>query len=204
MHSYERWVVQRYLANALKESRFNKQPNADRDIHEWLERCGRLYKLPVFEYQRDTRRRRLTSEETPQSQSWKVWRAQVVALGHMPAPSPSPLERRVTWLANACSLTGSEAWVLGLFARMTLQRSVRDLVAAIHERLNLGFGEAGVQDLRPFLDAGLGRFDFFNWGPSDRSRADRRKRRAASVQNSPKSPFVASIGVAQRQRVAVG
>ena len=164
MHSYERWVVQRYLANALKESRFNKEPSADRDIHEWLDRCGRLYRLPVFECQRDTRRRRSTSEEAPQSQSWKAWRAQVVALGHMPAPSPSPLERRVAWLANACSLTPPETWVLGLFARMTLQRNVRDLVAAIHERLNLGFGEAGVQDLRPFLDAGLGRFDFSTGG----------------------------------------
>jgi transitional endoplasmic reticulum ATPase len=164
MHSYERWIVQRYLANALKESRFNKEPSADRDIHEWLDRCGRPYKLPVFECQRDARRRRSASEEIPQRQSWKAWRAQVVALGHMPAPSPSPLERRVAWLANACSLTPPEAWVLGLFARMTLQRNVRDLVAAIHERLNLGFGETGVQDLRPFLDSGLGRFDFSTGG----------------------------------------
>jgi transitional endoplasmic reticulum ATPase len=159
MHKYERWVVQRYLANALKGTRFNKAPGADRDIHEWLERCSRTFALPAFEFRREKRRRSSSNDEMTENQRWKAWRAQVVALGHVTAPPPSPLQRRVAWLANACSLAPAEVWLLGLFARVTLQRNVRDLVAAVHERLNLGFGEADALELRPFLNADLGRFD---------------------------------------------
>jgi transitional endoplasmic reticulum ATPase len=165
MHGYERWVVQRYLANALKETRFNKARGADRDIHEWLERCGRTFALPAFECLGETRRQRSADLKMTRNQSsWKSWRAQIIAIGHKPAPPPSPLHRRIAWLGNACSLTDAEAWVLGVFARVTLHRSVRDLVAAVHERLNLGFGEAEALEFRPFLDATLGRFDFSTGG----------------------------------------
>jgi hypothetical protein len=46
MHRYERWIAQRYFANALKQSRFNKAPTADKDIVDWLERCGRTMPCP--------------------------------------------------------------------------------------------------------------------------------------------------------------
>ena len=47
MHRYERWIVRRYLANALRTSRFAKPPRPGSDIVAWLETHGRSVGLPV-------------------------------------------------------------------------------------------------------------------------------------------------------------
>ena len=46
MHPYERWTLRRYLANALKSSRFARPPRADCDIVAWIESHSRLLGLP--------------------------------------------------------------------------------------------------------------------------------------------------------------
>jgi transitional endoplasmic reticulum ATPase len=159
MHRFERWIVQRYLANALKDNRFAKAPHADKDIVAWLDRCSRSFALPVFECPRATRRRSTFNDEPKPKDGWKAWRSEVVATARAPAPSPSPFQRRIEWLANACSLTSSESWILGLLARTAYLPSVRDLVAAINDRLSLDFGVSGASELRPFLEVGLERCD---------------------------------------------
>jgi hypothetical protein len=47
MHCYERWILLRYLANALKASRFAKPPRFGSDLVSWLETHGRSVGLPV-------------------------------------------------------------------------------------------------------------------------------------------------------------
>ena len=47
MHRYERWIVRRYLANALRASRFAKPPRSGSDIIAWLETHGRSIGSPI-------------------------------------------------------------------------------------------------------------------------------------------------------------
>jgi len=47
MHVYERWIVRRYLANALRTSRFAKPPRSGSDLVSWLETHGRSVGLPA-------------------------------------------------------------------------------------------------------------------------------------------------------------
>ena len=42
MHKYERWIVHRYLANALRSSRLAKAPRDGSDIVAWIEAHSRL------------------------------------------------------------------------------------------------------------------------------------------------------------------
>ena len=46
MHPYERWILRRYLANALRASRFARPPRRDKDIATWIESHARLLGLP--------------------------------------------------------------------------------------------------------------------------------------------------------------
>ena len=46
MHPYERWIIRRYLANALRSSRFVRPPSADSEIFPWINSCSRLLGLP--------------------------------------------------------------------------------------------------------------------------------------------------------------
>ena len=81
------------------------------------------------------------------SARWKVWRAAAISIAREPEPNSSPLQKRVDWLAEACSLSGSQSRVLGLLARATRTPEVRCLVEAINDR----FDEDG-RDFHPFLE----------------------------------------------------
>jgi hypothetical protein len=48
MHAYERWTIRRYLANALKSTRFFRPPSPDSEIFPWIDAHARLLGLPNF------------------------------------------------------------------------------------------------------------------------------------------------------------
>jgi len=78
---------------------------------------------------------------------WVAWRASTIGIACEPAPNPSPLQKRLDWLAQACSLNGSQSRVLGLLARATTTPEVRRLVEPINDRFDMD-----ASDLQPFLD----------------------------------------------------
>jgi hypothetical protein len=148
MHPYERWTIRRYLANALRSSRFVRPPSADREIFPWIDSYSRLLDLPELASGTLSSRRRLASEPPILSARWKAWRAAAISIAREPEPNPSPLQKRVDWLAGACSLSGSQSRVLGLLARATQTPEVRCLVEAINDRF-----DADSRDFHPFLEA---------------------------------------------------
>ena len=83
---------------------------------------------------------------------WKAWRAAAIGMAREPAPNPSPLQKRLDWLARACSLTQAESRVLGLLARATQTPQVCTLVEAISDRFGVHLEGAGGFDLHPFLE----------------------------------------------------
>jgi transitional endoplasmic reticulum ATPase len=148
MHPYERWIIRRYLANALKSNRFVRPPSADSEIFPWIDAHARLLGLPNFASGTRSPRRRLANEPPMHSAHWKAWRAAAISIAREPQPNPSPLQKRVDWVARACSLSGSQSRVLGLLARGTRTPEVRCLVEAINDRF-----DADGRDFYPFLDA---------------------------------------------------
>ena len=157
MHLYEHWIVRRYLANALKTRRFGKPPQSDLDLAVWIDDYGPSLSLPDLERGLATRRRSGSRAHAGFMASWKSWRAQTIGMARAPSPSPSPLQKRVAWLADACCLTPPEACMLGLFARIAYLPIVCALVEAVNDRLGLDMGLTGVSELYPFLDAGCDR-----------------------------------------------
>jgi transitional endoplasmic reticulum ATPase len=69
-----------------------------------------------------------------------------------PAPKPSPLQKRLDWLARACSLNHAQSWVLGLLARATRTPQVCTLIEAVNDRFGIRFEGAESFDLHPFLE----------------------------------------------------
>jgi hypothetical protein len=59
MHPYERWIICRYLANALKSSRFIRPPSADTEIFSWIDGHSRFLGLPKLACRTPSSRRRL-------------------------------------------------------------------------------------------------------------------------------------------------
>jgi transitional endoplasmic reticulum ATPase len=147
MHPYERWIIRRYLANALRSNRFVRPPSADSEIFSWINSCSRLLDLPELVSATRSLRRRLATEPPMLSARWKAWRAAVISIAREPEPHPSPLQKRLDWLAQACSLNGGQSRVLGLLARATRTPEVRRLVEAINDRFDMDGS-----DLQPFLD----------------------------------------------------
>jgi transitional endoplasmic reticulum ATPase len=154
MHPYERWIIRRYLANALRSSRFVRPPSADSEIVPWIDSCSRLLDLPELPSGTRSSRRRLATEPPMLSTRWKAWRVAAISIARQPEPNPSPLQKRVDWLAGACSLSGSQSRVLGLLARTTRTTEVRCLVEAINDRF-----DADGRDFHPFLDASSDRVE---------------------------------------------
>jgi transitional endoplasmic reticulum ATPase len=148
MHPYERWVIRRYLANALRSNRFVRPPSADSEIFPWINSCSRVLDLPELASGTQSSRRRSASETPMLSARWKAWRAAAISIAREPEPNPSPLQKRVNWVARACSLNGCQSQVLGLLARATRTAEVRCLVEAINDRF-----EADGRDFLPFLEA---------------------------------------------------
>jgi transitional endoplasmic reticulum ATPase len=81
------------------------------------------------------------------SASWKAWRDAAIGIAREPAPNPSPLQKRLDWLARACWLNGGQSRVLGLLARATRTPEARGLVEAVNDRFDVDGS-----DLQPFLD----------------------------------------------------
>lgn len=164
MHAYERWILRRYLANALRSSHFAKPPRADGDIVAWIESHARLLGLPELAARAHSTRRRASVEAPMHLAGWKAWRAAVIGMARAPAPNPSPLQKRLDWLARACSLSESQNSALGLLARATRTPQFRSLVEAVNDRLGLDLeGPDGV-DLHPFLETKSERVELCSGG----------------------------------------
>ena len=149
MHCYEKWITRRYLANALRTSRSCKPPRPDADILTWIDAHGRSVGLPEFGLGSESRSWRAGFAE-----QWKAWRNQAVALARERPPGPSPLQRRLDWLAEACSLSDPQRWFLGLLARIDRVPKVGALVAAVNDRYDLDISVPESLELRRFLEPG--------------------------------------------------
>jgi transitional endoplasmic reticulum ATPase len=150
MHRYERWIVRRYLANALKTSRFAKPPRPNSDIVAWLETHGRSVGLPVPTSSPTLRGKRY--DALALAETWPQWRRRLISAAAERPPKPSPLQRRIEWLASACALTSEQTSALGLLARAALSPKVSALVEALSGRYGLDFGVVDSSDLRALLE----------------------------------------------------
>jgi transitional endoplasmic reticulum ATPase len=150
MHPYERWIIRRYFVNALNTSRFARPPRPSADIVAWIETHARSIGMPSFRPTSVWRGGRRLQETTDLRDSWKDWRAKAVACAQEPAPRPSPLQRRLNWLADACSLTEPQRAMLGLLARFYQLPQVSALAGAVSDRFDLDAITGS--DLRPLLD----------------------------------------------------
>ena len=152
MHPYERWIVRRYLANALGPSCFAKPPRSGSDIVAWLETHGRSVGLPMPTSSPSAVRGKRYDVALALTQAWPEWRRKVIAARTERPPKPSPLQRRIDWLASACALTPEQSSALGLLARATLSPNVSALIEAVTGRYGLDLGVVDGSDLRPFLE----------------------------------------------------
>ena len=150
MHPYERWILRRYLANALRASRFARPPRRDKDIAAWIEGHARPLGLPDLALGAGSSRRSRGFDGPIDSASWRAFRAATIVAAREPAPKPSPLQRRLDWLAEACCLTEAHSSVLGLMARASQTPQVSALVEAVNDRLE--FGSADGSELFPLLE----------------------------------------------------
>ena len=148
MHSYERWTLRRYLANALKSNRFTRPPSTDGEIVNWIGTHSQLLGLPELASGTLSSSQRAASEAPIPSCRWKAWRGAAIVLAHEAAPNPSPFQKRVDWLGRACSLADAQRRVLGLLARAARMPEVRGLIEAVSDRLDVDG-----TDLHPFLEA---------------------------------------------------
>src|SRR5271169_3826328 len=154
MHPYERWILRRYLANALRTSRFARPPRRDKDIATWIESHARLLGLPDLAPGAGSSRRSRGLDGPIDSASWRAFRAAMIVAAREPAPNPSPLQRRLDWLAEACCLTEAHGSVLGLMARASQTPQVSALVEAVNERFGLGLAADGAE-LLCFLETNV-------------------------------------------------
>jgi AAA+ superfamily predicted ATPase len=152
MHPYERRTVRRYLANALKSSRFARPPRADCDIVAWIDSHSRLLDLPKLAPRTLSSRRRAAIEAPVQLATWKAWRGAAIGMARETAPKPSPLQKRLDWLARACLLSDGQSRVLGLLARATQTPQVGALVDVINGRFGIRLEGPDGSDLQPFLE----------------------------------------------------
>jgi hypothetical protein len=147
MHRYERWIIRRYLANALRSSRFVRPPSAGSEILSWIDGHSRLLGLPKMACGTLSSKRKLASESPMRSAHWKAWRDAAIGIAREPTPHPSPLQKRLDWLAQACSLNAAQSRILGLMARAVRAPEVRRLVEAVDDRFHVN----GLE-LEPFLE----------------------------------------------------
>lgn len=84
------------------------------------------------------------------STTWKVWRAAAIRLAREPAPQISPLQKRVDWLAEACSLSDGPRRVLGLLARTPQASQFCNLIDAVSGRFGACLGGVDESELQPF------------------------------------------------------
>ena len=155
MHRYERWIVRRYLANALRASRFAKLPRSGSDVVAWLDTHGRSVGLPAPTLGLPAGRRSKRDEAHALTEAWPQWRRSLIAAAREVPPKPSPLQRRIDWLASACALTHEQSSALGLLARTTLSPKVLALIEAVSGRFGLDLGVLDGSDLGQFLEGAV-------------------------------------------------
>jgi hypothetical protein len=97
MHPYERWIIRRYLANALRLSQFVRPPSADSEIFPWVDTHSRLLGLPSW-----------PSERCRQDGGCPVNRQCIPRIGRhgVTQPSVSLASRRPTLLLFKSALIG--------------------------------------------------------------------------------------------------
>jgi SpoVK/Ycf46/Vps4 family AAA+-type ATPase len=152
MHRYERWIVRRYLANALRASRFAKPPQSGSDVIAWLETHARSVDLPQPTPSLAAGKRSRREEASALSEGWSRWRRSLIASREAP-PKPSPLQRRIDWLASACALTQEQSTTFGLLARATLSAKVQALIDAVSGRFD--FAVLSGSELGHCLEGGV-------------------------------------------------
>jgi hypothetical protein len=152
MHRYEHWIVRRYLANALRASRFAKLPRSDPEMVAWLETHGRSVGLPQPPPGVSTGRKSKRDEGYALTEAWPQWRRTLIAVGREAPPGPSPLQRRIDWLASACALTQEQSSAFGLLARATLSPKVLALIEAVSGRYRLDLAVLDGSDLGQLLE----------------------------------------------------
>jgi AAA+ superfamily predicted ATPase len=152
MHRYEHWIIRHYLANALRASRFAKLPRSDSDVVAWLETHGRSAGLPQPPPGVCIGRKSRRDEAYASIAAWPRWRRALIAVGREAPPSPSPLQRRIKWLALACALSEQQSSAFGLLTRATLSPKVLALVEAISGRYRLDLAVLDSSDLGQLLE----------------------------------------------------
>ena len=155
MHRYERWVIRRYLANALRTSRFAKPPRSGSDVVAWLQTQGKSIGLPAPASSLFAGRRSRRDDDYPLTQDWPRWRRSLIAAGCDAPPKLSPLQRRIDWLASACALTHEQSSAFGLLARATLSPKVLALIEAVTDRFGLDLAVLDGSDLGQFLEGAI-------------------------------------------------
>jgi transitional endoplasmic reticulum ATPase len=152
MYRYERWIVRRYLANALRTSRFAKLPRSASDVVAWLGTHSRSVGLPLPTVGLPAGKRSTRDEAYALTEAWPQWRRSLIAAGRESPPKPSPLQRRIDWLASACALTQEQSSAFGLLARATLSPKLLALIEAVSGRFGLDLGVLDGSDLGQFLE----------------------------------------------------
>jgi DNA replication protein DnaC len=165
MHPYERWILRRYFATALRTGRFARPPGIDRDIVAWIAEHARLMALPDLSVIADesSRTRKRSDPIQMRRADWKVWRVAVMRASTSPQPNRSPLQKRLDWLSSACSLTEGEA-ALGLLARAERTPPVCSLIEALSDRSGVDIGSPDGSELELLLETSPGRGELSSGG----------------------------------------
>jgi len=160
MHAYERWMLQRYLANALKTRRYRDMSNIRGDFIEWISDSSRYLELPAlgFRWGADDPER-LNRPKIDSKACWTQWRAAAIAKANIQQPQLSPLQKRIDWLGDACELNASQRFILGLLVRINRVPRVMNLVKAVNNSLDCSCSWFDDSELSYFFDRGVERKD---------------------------------------------
>jgi transitional endoplasmic reticulum ATPase len=86
------------------------------------------------------------------STTWTIWRAAAIRTASEPAPQVSPLQKRLDWLTEACSLADNQSRVLGLLARATQASLFCNVIEAFNGRFGVCLEGVDESQLEPFLE----------------------------------------------------
>ena len=132
MHAHEKWVIRRYLAQALDKPTFARPPFSDADILSWIERHHREVGLPALRAGLPARvRREINGDALPRG-SWAEWRSSVILLGGSTPPRASRQEKRIRWLCQHFGLERAPIEALELLARLNASKPLLSLVEALN------------------------------------------------------------------------
>jgi transitional endoplasmic reticulum ATPase len=148
MHAYERWILRRYLANALMTKFEHKFRHQNNSFTDWL----RTRRSPDLSFSFDEPEEGVIvrKNDARQDARFQRWRSGVIVAAAVPAPDPSPRQKRIDWISTACGLDDKQRFLFGLIARFTLDSDFEKLVAAVNDR---GYVSDGYDhtELRPLL-----------------------------------------------------